>query len=219
LTFSTYDQNRPRAKELTRDANMSAKDLLRLAWQADRDGQAALRDALMTLGVVESGPGEVVAAERCRRWLITTRPDHWLASFQTLGQALGHPHVVQAIGRLRATFPAARVQHLLLRNDAARGPYTGNPAPSALLLDELLAPTAGVFAEFDIPTPAPAVDAEPRSDEVPAFPFPVGGSAAAATDGAADPAALLAFYQAVLFAIAMLLAIVIPATAKDNKAA
>ena len=63
---------------------MPVDDLLRLAWQADRDGRPGTRDALLMLAIAESGPGEAVMAERCRRRLISRQPDHWLASFPTL---------------------------------------------------------------------------------------------------------------------------------------
>ncbi len=63
-------------------------DLLRLAWQAEWDGKPGLRDALLTLAVVDGGTENAVLAERCRRLLVARRPDHWFAVTPTLGQAI-----------------------------------------------------------------------------------------------------------------------------------
>jgi hypothetical protein len=122
---------------------MAAEDVLRLAWQADRDGRPGMRDALLTLAVAESGPDDAVAAERCRRKLIAGRPDHWFAPFPTLGQALADDRVARALDRLRTTFPEARVRWLLMRGDVRRGPYRRHP-PLSRVLDDLLGPGPGV---------------------------------------------------------------------------
>jgi|GEM_PF-4477125 len=188
---------------------MSAEQFLRLAWLAEREGRATMRDALMTLAVAESGPEEAVLAERCRKQLIAKRPDHWFASFPTCGQALGHSRVKGAVERLRATFPPIRVERMLLRGEVCRGPYTGRSAPLSTLLEDLLV-TA---------TPAPSVT-EPSSDSVPAVRFPgIVPTSVAGSDRAEDPAALFVFYLTVLMAIAILLASVQNLTANDSKAA
>src|SRR6187431_2978979 len=101
---------------------MAAEDLLRLAWHADREGRGRMRDELLMLAVAESGPGDAVSAERCRKLLVAGRPEHWFTSFATVGQALGHPRVAAEIDRLRITYPAARIQQILLRFEAQRGP-------------------------------------------------------------------------------------------------
>ncbi len=129
---------------------MAAEDVLRLAWQADRDGRPGMRDALLTLAVAESGPDGAVAAERCRRKLVAGRPDHWFAPFPTLGQALANARVARALDRLRATFPEARVRRLLMRGDVRRGPYRGRPSLS-LILDDLLGPGPGAVQEPPLP--------------------------------------------------------------------
>jgi hypothetical protein len=188
---------------------MPVDDLLRLAWQADRDGRAGTRDALLMLAIAESGPGEAVMAERCRRRLISRQPDHWLASFPTFGQALGHPRVSGAVRQLRAIFPPVRVQSLLLRGDVSRGPFTGRPRPLWSVCEDLLGPS-----------PRPRRDrlrpADPSSEnQVSALRFfPPGPS------DATDPnATLLVFYLTVLLAIAILLASVMPPSAQDTRAA
>ena len=48
----------------------TVEGLLRLAWLAEVEGRPRLRDAVMTLAVAESGPGDAVLAERCRRKLV-----------------------------------------------------------------------------------------------------------------------------------------------------
>ncbi len=189
---------------------MSAEQLLRLAWQAERDGRSTLRDALMTLAVAESGAEDAVLAERCRRQLIAKRPDHWFASFPTCGQALANSRVKAAIERLRATFPQVRVERLLLKGDVCRGPYTGRLSPLPTLLEDLCPPA--------IP-PAP-MDTDPSSETISAFPFPgIAPSSATAPAQVEDPADVFTFYMTVLLAMAMLLASVQTSAAKDSRAA
>src|SRR5581483_2897284 len=62
-------------------------DLLRLAWQADRDGRENHRDALLTLAAAEAPPDAPWLA-RCRRRLITSCPDHAFSRFPTVAAAL-----------------------------------------------------------------------------------------------------------------------------------
>ena len=69
---------------------MAAEDLLRLAWEAEHDGRRALRDALLTLAVAESGPDDAWA-ERCRARLVAERPDHFLGEFATRPPGPGRP--------------------------------------------------------------------------------------------------------------------------------
>jgi hypothetical protein len=187
---------------------MSAERFIRLAWQAEQDGRSGMRDALLTLAAIENGPEDAVSAERCRRHLVARRTDHWFASFSTCGQALGDSRVAAAIERLRATFPLVRVEMLLLRGNAQRGPYKGRQQPLSLVLDDLLGPQT-------------AADSSDRSrDDRPALPFP-GGLLGPACNSERDddPKALFAFYLTVLLAIAILLASVLPPAVKDNKAA
>lgn len=186
---------------------MSTEHLLRLAWQAEQDGRAGMRDALLTLAVVESGPDDAVLAERCRKQLIARRPDHWFASFPTRGQALDHPRVVHAIERIRATFPPVRVERLLMRGESQRGPYTGRSRSLPKLLDDLFGPPMSVATT-------------PRNGEIPALPFPGGGSTAPMQpERSDDPGAVLVYYLTVLLAIAILLATVLPPAANDSRAA
>ncbi len=120
-----------------RSMGMAIEDLLRLAWRADGDGKPGLRDALLTLAVVDSGTENAVLAERCRRLLIARRPEHWFATSPTLGQALAHTKVANAVERLRLTFPPVRVERLLVRYSVLSGPYTGRTASLAQVLDDL----------------------------------------------------------------------------------
>ena len=115
----------------------AVEDLLRLAWQANADGRAGLRDALMTLAVADSGGENLALAERCRRVLVARQPDHWYASSDSLGHALSRPKVVASLAKLRTIFPPARVRHLLLRGDAGRGPYQGRTPALSEFLGEL----------------------------------------------------------------------------------
>jgi hypothetical protein len=120
---------------------MAAGDLIRLAWEAEHDGRARLRDALMTLAIAESTPDDPWA-ERCRARLVLERPDHYLARFATVSLALQDPRVVEATERLRVKYPESRVQSLLLRARAARGPYLGRVESLEAMIDDLAGPTA-----------------------------------------------------------------------------
>lgn len=185
------------------------EDLLRLAWQVGGEGKPGTRDALLTLAVAESGAGDAVLAERCRRLLVARQPGHWFASTATVGQALTHPRIAGALTKLKAMFPPVRVQRLLLQFDAAHGPYTGGPTPLVRVLQGLsLAPEESPVA--------PVRTAAPRSQPR-ALPFP-GAATPADPDGAIG-----ALYLAVLLALAVLLQDVVarhPVTsASDTRAA
>ena len=186
----------------------SFEDLLRLAWQVGSEGKPGTRDALMTLAVVESGPAEAVLADRCRRLLVARQPGHWFASMATVGQALTHPRVAGGLTKLRAMFPPVRVQRLLLRFDAAHGPFTGRPMPFGHVLRGLsLAPDAPPAAAS---RPAGPVRDQSRPRPVArALPFP----------GVANPAdpdgSIGALYLAVLLTLAVLLNSVIAQQSAD----
>ncbi len=120
---------------------MAAEDCLRLAWEAEHDGRHRLRDSLLTLAVVESGP-EHAWAERCRARLVADRSDHFLAAFPTVPDALVDPRVRDARDRLRAKYPEGRVAGLLLRSQARRGPYTGRVEALEALVEDLAGPQA-----------------------------------------------------------------------------
>ncbi|HWE39133.1 MAG TPA: hypothetical protein VG406_21470, partial [Isosphaeraceae bacterium] len=120
---------------------MAAVDDLRLAWYEDRDGHAGRRDTLLTLAVAACDPAETPWAARCRDRLVSARPDHFLAPFATIDDALADPGVMAALVRLRAKYPPARVRMLLLRAAAARGPFTGRVEPLSIVLDDLLGTT------------------------------------------------------------------------------
>jgi hypothetical protein len=119
-------------------ASAVVEDLLRLAWQANTDGRPGMRDALLTLVIAEGGPEDAVIGERCRKLLIAHRPDHCFAASTTIGQALSRPRVASAMTTLRRMYPPVRVQHLLLRASAARGPFELHALPLARVVDDLL---------------------------------------------------------------------------------
>ena len=112
-----------------------------MAWEADHDSRPRLRDALMTLAVVESRPGDHWI-ERCRSRLIAERPDHFLARFPNLAQALEDSRVIEARERLRAKYPSPKLRWLLLKAQAARGPYLGRPESLDAMVDDLAGPMA-----------------------------------------------------------------------------
>jgi hypothetical protein len=125
------------AKGSGRDGVMIAGDLLRLAWEAEHDGRSKLRDALLTMAVTESSPGDDWA-ERCRTRLLQDRPDHFLGQFPTIAGALSDPRVLDARERLRAKYPPARVDSLLLRASARRGPYLGRVESLEAMIEDLV---------------------------------------------------------------------------------
>jgi hypothetical protein len=120
---------------------MLAGDVLRLAWEAEHDGRTRLRDALLTLAVAESCPGDAWA-ERCRTRLVSDRPDHFFAHFATVARALEDPRVVDARDRLRLKYPPVRIEWLLLKARAARGPYLGRPESLDAMIEDLAGATA-----------------------------------------------------------------------------
>ena len=183
------------------------EDLLRLAWQADGDDKPGLRDALLTLAVVDSGTENAVLAERCRRLLVARRPDHWFATTPTLGNAMAQPRVAAALGRLRATFPPVRVQRHLLRYAVQGGPFTGrSPSLTRVLEDLSLVPEEGKTSSRP--------DAAGRH-RLQALPFP-GTGAGTGTD---PDGSLAALYLTVLLAMAVLLNAVIEPASCDSQAA
>ena len=115
---------------------MDAGDLLRLAWEADHDGRAKLRDSLLTMAVLESTPHDAWA-ERCRARLIKDRPDHFLSQFPSVKSALADPRVIAARDRLRAKYPKGRVEWLLLGANASRGPFLGRPESIDAMIEDL----------------------------------------------------------------------------------
>lgn len=167
------------------------EELLRLAWQVAAEGKPGTRDALLTLAVAESGPTDAVLAERCRRLLVARQPSHWFATTATLGQALTHPRVAGALAKLRAMFPPVRVQRLLMRFDAAHGPFTGARPPLNRVLREL--------------TLAPEAPARSRPTRARLF------SGQAEPDGSVE-----ALYFAVLLAMAVLLESVVARGQSDG---
>jgi hypothetical protein len=123
---------------------MAAEDLLRLAWEADHDGRHSLRDALLTLAITESGPGDGWP-ERCRARLLAERPGHYLGEYSSVRQALVDPRVIASRDRLRRKYPAERVGWLLLRAQAARGSSTGRLESLEAMIEDL----AGLRAEAE----------------------------------------------------------------------
>ncbi len=178
------------------------EDLLRLARAADEDGRPGMRDALLTLVVAESGAEDAVLAERCRRLLVAHRPDHCFAATATLGQALQRPQVAAALKTLRGMYPPVRVQHLLLRAEAAHGPLSPHRLPlnrivEDLALDRTVAPAAHrhrVDQSRPLPFPSPT-----RIDQL-------------------DPDGKIAiFYASVLLALAILLeTVLVPPSTHDT---
>ncbi|HEY2157167.1 MAG TPA: hypothetical protein VGH33_16180 [Isosphaeraceae bacterium] len=194
---------------------MTIDDFLRVAWWAQREGRAALREAMLTLAVAEGTPGEGWA-ERCRARLLAELPGHFLGTHSSLEQTLADPRVVQAIGKLRGQYPPGRVGWLRFRSEVAEGPYTGEYASLAAIIDSL----AGRAAEADVRRDAPEVVRGPfaRSRvEVAVGVTPTGpmrgafldADVSASADGAVtagDEDESSGLYLAVLLAIAILLA-------------
>jgi hypothetical protein len=179
----------------------TVEDLLRLAWQADGDGRAGLRDALMTLAVADSGGENLALAERCRRVLVARQPDHWFASSDSLGHALSRPKVVASLAKLRTIFPPARVRHLLLRGDAGRGPYKGRTPALSEFLDELAPRPIRRTLRRD----AASSKAQPTDSTRTDLPAPDGS--------------VVVLYLSVLLAMAVLLSVVLEPASYDSKAA
>jgi len=120
---------------------MVAEDCLRLAWEADRDDRRKLRDSVLTLAVVESGPDDAWG-DRCRARLVAERPEHYLGRFPNVRSALADLRVLEARERLRSKYPEARVGGLLLMARAARGLYTGRAESIDAMIEDLAGPAA-----------------------------------------------------------------------------
>jgi hypothetical protein len=188
------------------------EDLLRLAWEADGAGKPGLRDALMTLAVLDSGKENAVLAERCRRLLVARRPDHWFATSPTLGQAMANGKVAAAIERLRLTFPPVRVQWHLTRSAVLRGPYTGRNVALSRVLEDLSLSGGRRNANG-------RANANGNGSGAHALPFP-GSTGGPERPAESDPdGSLAALYLTVLLAMAVLLKGVIEADSRDNTAA
>jgi hypothetical protein len=193
----------------------AVEDLLRLARQAEREGRPGTRDALLTLAVAESLADEPALAERCRGLLTARQPNHWFATADTHAEALGRAGVVDALAKLRAMFPAVRVQRLLLRADALRGPYTGRRVSLTRILGGLTVPPPRAR------TPISRRDLDPHPH---ALPFPLASAprpAGSVHEGEdIDPdGSLVALYWSVLMAMATLLHVVLQPAARDSRAA
>ena len=199
---------------------MAVDDHLRLAWHAQRDGRGPLREAMLTLAVAESGPGDGWA-QRCRARLLSERPNHILGAHPTLERTLADPRVVGAIRKLKGRYPPGRIGWLRFRAELAAGSYTGEVPPLATILDALVEPPAQADVRRDpagsIRGPLARSRAEVAVGATPAGPLRAiaagtnGGSARGARADESDTAtvadeATWSFYLAVLVAIAMLLA-------------
>ena len=181
------------------------EDLLRLALQADGEGRPGTRDALLTLAVAESFADDPTLSERCRSLLTARQPDHWFATSSTHALALGQSRVIHGLARLRAIFPPVRVERLLLRGNALRGPFSRRPLPLPQVLDAL-----------SVPPPA-AAPPEPLPH---ALRFPEPSIEPTRRAGGVDPdGALVALYWSLLVAMAVLLNTVLEPAARDSKAA
>jgi hypothetical protein len=185
---------------------MSAEDDLRLAWLAHREGRAGRRDALLTLAAATAEGQGVGWVGAVRDFLVAAHPGHLFAGFYHLDEALADRRVVAALGRLRQSFPPARVRALLRRAEVARGPYTGRSISVAIALDELLAPSRAK-PRGAAKLGATKVAAAPKRSAPP--PVPV-----------AEPAEpVLAFYLNVLLSVAVLCALVVGESRDDKRAA
>ena len=199
---------------------MAADDLLRLAWEVDRDGRRRLRDSLLTLAVLESGPDDAVWADRCRARLIAHRPEHYLGEYPTIREALEDPRVLDSRDRLRVKHPSLRVERLLFAHRACRGPFTGRPESIAAMVEDLTGlviepdhvrrdapqPTRGPLARSRAARPSALHLAFTAPADRHGSSFEPGSSGEVAATPAADPADFARFYLGVLLAIACLLA-------------
>jgi hypothetical protein len=129
---------------------MSWDDHIRVAWQADQEGHATLRDAMLTLAIASSDPDHAWA-ERCRAKLLADRPYHFLGAQPNLERALKDPRVLESIAKLESRYPLSRVRWLRMKHDASTGPYTGQTAPIHHLIDDLVGPPAEAEVRRDKP--------------------------------------------------------------------
>lgn len=191
---------------------MAVEDLLRLAWQADRDGRAGRRDALLTLAAAEAPP-DAPWLVRCRRRIVRGRPDHPFAAFTTVADAMAEPRIRGGIARLREQYPPGRVVALLRRDAVRRGPWTGREPSLSVVLSDLF----------------PATEARPSLGRVAGIaPRGVAAQAASKLDRSRDnrpaPAAASGgstarFYLEVLTGIALLLSQVLDESGRGTRAA
>lgn len=136
-----------------------AEACLRLAWDAERDGRPGRRDVLLTLALASAGPEDAWWAARCRDRLVASHPDHIIAPYATLAEALEDPRVASAIRGLRQAFPPCRIESLILRSDARRGPYLGPTSSVRLIIGDLFGPVlpAGSRRDSAAEPPAPVI--------------------------------------------------------------
>jgi hypothetical protein len=204
---------------------MAVDDLLHVAWHAQRDGRRPLREAMLTLAIGASDPGDVWA-ERCRARLLTERPGHFLGAQPTLGATLADPRVAGALNKLRGQYPPGRVSWLRFRAEIEAGAFTGESQPLARVVDALIGPPAEADVRRDAPELARGPLATARARVAVAaqssFAWNVAGEGDAGEYWAEPPSeescfdmadskdneAFAGFYMAVLLAIALLLATV-----------
>ena len=137
------------------------------------------------------------------------RPTTGLGRPTASPKPLKNPRVAEALSKLRAMFPPVRVQHLLLRADAERGPYTGQAVSLARLFKKLtMIPPPSVP---NTPLP-PLARRDLRTRSLP-FPVPI-DSKPVDPDGK-----IVALYWSVLVAMAALLNTVLEPAARDTRAA
>lgn len=199
---------------------MAVDDHLRLAWHAERDGRGPLREAMLTLAVAESAPGDGWA-ERCRARLLAERPNHILGAHPTLERSLADPRVAEAIRKLRGQYPPGRIGWLRFRAEFTAERYTGDVAPLATILDALFGPPAeadvrrdaaesvrGPFARNRVEVSIGTTPAGPRRAVVAGSCLGPAGESWTTDEAGSTVAdeATSALYLAVLLAIAMLLA-------------
>jgi hypothetical protein len=204
---------------------MAVDDLLHMAWHAQRDGRRPLREAMLTLAIGASDPGDVWA-ERCRARLLTERPGHFLGAQPTLSATLADQRVAAALNKLRGQYPPGRVSWLRFRAELEAGPYSGEVEPLAKVLDTLIGPPAEADVRRDAPELArgPLATARARvavaardsfawsaAEEGETGEFCVDPPSEESSFDAADSRdneAFAGFYMAVLLAIALLMAAV-----------
>ncbi len=119
------------------------------------------------------------------------------------------------LGKLRGQYPAGRVGWLRFRSEVAEGPYTGENAPLAAIIDALAGPAAEAEVRRDAPEtvrgPLTRSRVEVAVGVTPAGPrrasaadAPREGRSSGEIDAGEESAA--GFYMAVLLAIALLMA-------------
>ncbi len=172
---------------------MAVENLLRLAWQADRDGRAGRRDTLLSLAVSEA-PAQAPWLAACRRRLIRSRPEHPFGAFPTVAAALADPRVSRTLAKLRDAYPPGRVRHLLGRDAVRCGAFPGREPSLAVLLSDLF------------PTPTRSAPHRPTARAVPA-------------PTSAPTGSPVRYYYEVLIAAALLLRLVLADSKSGHRAA